>query len=161
MGIHINKCITTCTVGDTELDNFFIMQGKLDSLVKTVKNVVKSASIDIGDLKKLLILYYPFEEEIQKAKNLSDVFVVVCKLCSPINIHVPMLIVRYFKFSDAETAIQAYETEEQNYRKKLLSTTFAQEIQKKVGLIGHNPTTEHYIDLKLKWSSNDSVTVRV
>ena len=160
MGIHINKCITTYTVGDTELDNFFIMQGKLDSLVKTVKNVVKSAIIDVGDLKKLLTLYYPFEEEIQKAKNLSDVFVVVRKLCSPINIHVPMLIVCYFKFSDAETAIQAYETEEQNYRKKL-STTFAQEIQKEVELIGHNPTIEHYIDLKLKWSSNDSVTFRV
>ena len=73
------------------------MQGKLGSLVKEVKKVVESAGIKVDDLKELLILSYPFEEEIEKAENLFHVFVVVCKLCSPVNIYILELIADHFK----------------------------------------------------------------
>ena len=47
------------------------MQGKLGSLVLKVQKIAESAHININDLKQLLVLSYPDEEEIQKAKDLS------------------------------------------------------------------------------------------
>ena len=148
------------TVGDTEFDNLFIMQGKLGSLVKTVKNIVESANIAVDDLKELLILSYPFEEEIEKAESLFRVFVTVRKLCSPVNIEILKLITDHYKLSDALIAIQEYEIEEQNYRKRLMSAKFAQDLKEEAELLERNPTPECTITLKLNWSSVDHFTVK-
>ena len=137
------------------------MQGKLETLVLNIQEVAKSADVSIDELKQLLLLFYPFEEEVQKAdNNLSHIFVVVRKLCSPVNTDILMLIINHFKLFDALIAIQAYEAEEQNYRKKLASTTFAKEVQKEAELLGRNPTAEDTIALKLKWSSSKPSTVK-
>ena len=138
------------------------MQGKLGSLVLKVQKITESAHINVDDLKQLLILSYPNEEEIQKAKDLSSLFVAVRKLCSPVNIEVLMLIINHFKQISKDTliAIQEYEFEEQNYRKRLLSATFAQELKKEAELLSRNPTPECTITLKLKWSRAKPSTVK-
>ena len=139
------------------------MQGKLGALVLDVQEVAESANINIDKLKQLLVLSYPFEEfkeEIRRAHDLTDVFVAVRKLCSPVNLSVLVAIVDHFKLSDALTAIKAYQFEEKIYRKKLLSTTFAQELQKEVELTGRNPTLKNTITLHLNWSSPESFTVK-
>ena len=139
------------------------MQGKLGALVLDIQKVATSAGVDVDELKQLLILSYPFEEfkeEIRRAHDLTDVFVAVRKLCSPVNLSVLVAIVDRFKLSDALTAIKAYEFEEEIYRKKLLSTTFAQELQKEVELTGHNPTVKCTVTLHLNWSSPESFTVK-
>ena len=139
------------------------MQGKLGALVLDIQKSTTSAGVDVHELKQLLILSYPFEEfkeEIRRAQDLTDVFVAVRKLCSPVNLTVLVAIVDRFKLSDALTAIKAYEVEEQNYRKKLLSTTFAQELQKEVELTGRNPNLKSTITLHLNWSSPESFTVK-
>ena len=136
----------------------------MGSLVLNIQKIVQSANVNIDDLKQLLILSYPFEELKKEVKNLesfSDLFLVIRKLCSPVNIGVIILIVDHFKLSDAAlTAIQAYEIEEQNYRKKLLSATFVEELNSKVKLLCCNSTPECTISLKLKWSSTNSFTVK-
>ena len=139
------------------------MQGKLGALVLDVQKATTSAGVDVHELKQLLILSYPFEEfkeETRRAQNLGDVFVAVRKLCSPVNLSVLVAIIDRFKLSDALTAIKVYEVEEKNYRKKLLSATFAQELQKEVELTGRNPTVKCTVTLHLNWSSPESFTVK-
>ena len=153
----------TVTVDESVHRDLSIMQGKLGALVLDVQEVAESANINIDKMKQLLILSYPFEEftdEIRRAQDLADVFVAVRKLCSPVNLSVLVAIVDHFKLSDALTAIKVYEVEEQNYRKKLLSTTFAKELQKEVELTGRNPTLKSTITLHLNWSSPESFTVK-
>ena len=153
----------TVTVDESAHKDLNIMQGKLGALVLDVQDVAESANISIDKLRQLLILSYPFEEfkeEIRRAQNLTDVFVAVRKLCSPVNLSVLVAIVDRFKLSDALTAIKTYEVEEQNYRKKLLSTRFAQELQKEVELTGRNPTVKSTITLHLNWSSPENFTVK-
>ena len=140
-----------------------IMQGKLGALVLEVQKSIVSAGIDVDELKQLLILSYPSEElkqEMRRAQDNNDVFVAVRKLCSPVNLSVLVAIVDHFKLSDALTAIKAYETEEQIYRKKLLSSTFAQELRKEAESIGRNPTVKNTITLHLNWSSPQSFTIK-
>ena len=152
------------TVDESEHINLFEIQGKLGSLVLSIQKVVQSANVNIDDLKQLLILSYPFEElekEVKSLESFSDVFVVIRKLCSPVNIGIIHLIVDHFKLSDAAlTAIEAYEIEEQNYRKKLLSAKFAEELNSKAKLLGCDSIPECTIALKLKWSSTNCFTVK-
>ena len=141
-----------------------MMQGKLGSLVLKIQNIVESAGIDVAKLKQLLILSYPFEEfikEINRLKDFSEVFIAVRKRCSPVNIEVLKLIVDHFKLSDhALTVFEAYENEENNCLKRLLSTAFAKELQEEVELLGRNPPPECIIALKLKWISIELFTVK-
>ena len=153
----------TVTVDESVHKDLSIMQGKLGALVLDVQEVAESANISIDKLRQLLILSYPFEEfkeEIRRAQNLTDVFVAVRKLCSPVNLSVLVAIVDHFRLSDALTLIKTYEVEEQNYRKKLLSTRFAQELQKEVELTGRNPTVKSTVTLHLNWSSPENFTVK-
>ena len=136
------------------------MQIKLGALILTIKKEVKSAGIEFEDFKDLLILSYPFEEEIQAAENYSDIFVAVRKQCSPVNIEVLVQIVNHFKLPDAQIAIQEYEIEKQNYCNDLLSASFAQEVKKEAELIGRNPTPGCIIALKLKWAKAKPSTVK-
>ena len=139
------------------------MQGKLGALVLEIQKSIVSAGVDVDELKQLLILSYPFEEfkqEIRRAQDVTDVFVAVRKLCSPVNLSVLIAIVDHFKLSDALTAIKAYETEEQLYRKKLLSSTFAQDLRKEAELSGRNSTVKNTIILHLNWSSPQSFTIK-
>ena len=139
------------------------MQGKLGALILDVQEVAESANINIDKMKQLLVLSYPFEEfkeEIRRAYDLTDVFIAVRKLCSPVNLSVLVAIVDRFKLSDALMLIRAYEVEEQNYRKKLLSTTFAEELQKEIELTGRNPNLKSTITLHLNWSSPENFTVK-
>ena len=71
-----------------------------------------------------------------------------------------MLLADYFKLPNALKAIQAYEVEEQNYRKKLLSAEFTRQLKAETKLIGCNPSPECTITLKLKWSRATSTTVK-
>ena len=103
---------------------------------------------------------YQFKTRIQRARNFKSVFRIVRELCSPVNIDVLDLIANHFKLPDALRVIQEYNIDEQNYRKKLMSSTFAQELQKEAELLGRNPTPECTITLKLNWSSNDTLTVK-
>ena len=146
--------------GESEYNELLIMQGKLGSLVLKIQKIVESAHVDIDELKQLLILSYQFKTRIQRARNFKSVFFIIRKLCSPINIDVLVLIADHFKLPAALKAIREYDIDEQNYRKKLLSSTFAQELQMEAELIGRNPTPESTITLKLNWSSNDSLTVK-
>ena len=139
------------------------MQRKLGALVLEIQKSIVSAGVDVDELKQLLILSYPFEEfkqEIRRAQDVTDVFVAVRKLCSPVNLSVLIAIVDHFKLSDALTAIKAYETEEQLYRKKLLSSTFAQDLRKEAELSGRNFTVKNTIILHLNWSSPQSFTIK-
>ena len=136
------------------------MQIKLGALILTIKKDIKSAGIEFDDLKDLLILSYPFEEEIQTAENFSDIFVAVRKQCSPINIDVLVQIVSHFKLAGAQMAIQEYEIEKQKYCRELLSASFAQEVKKEVELMGRNPTPDCTIALKLKWARAKPTTVK-
>ena len=147
-------------VGESEFNELEIMQGKLGSLVLNIQKIVESAHIDINELKQLLILSYQFKTNFQRAKNFSNVFVVVRRLCSPLNIEVLMLIADHFRLSDAIRAIRVYEFHKQNYRKKLLSTAFAQELKREVELMNRHPTQECTIFLKLKWSRAKRSTVK-
>ena len=137
------------------------MQGKLASLVLTIQKKVETAHINIDDLKQLLIFSNPFEsEEIKRAEDFASVFVIVRKLCSPVNIEVLIVIDNHFKLSGTIEAIQAYELEEQSYRKKLLSTTFAQDLKREAELMGRHPTQDCTIFLKLKSSRANYLTVK-
>ena len=133
---------------------------KLGSLVLKIQKEVESAGIKFDDLKQLLILSYPYEQKIQEAETFASVFVAVRKHCSPVNIEILEEIVSHFKLSDALTAIQEYEVEKDNYRKKLLSATFTQELKKEAELIGRNPTPECTITLKLNWTKSEHSTVK-
>ena len=128
--------------------------GKLGSLVLNIQKIIQSANVNIDDLKQLLILSYPFEEfekEVKSLESFSDIFLVIRKLCSWVNIGVIIRIVDHFKLSDAAlTAIQGYEIEEQNYCKRLLSAMFVEELNSKDKLLGCNSTPECTIALKLK-----------
>ena len=156
-----NNFYLVITVGENTYHDLLIMQGKLGSLVLKIQKIVESAGIHIDDLKQLLILSYPFEnKEIQEAESFTGVFVAVRKLCSPINIEVLIIISQHFNLTDALIAIQEYEVEEQNYRKRLLSATFAQELKKEAELLSRNPTPECTISLKVKWSSTNHFTVK-
>ena len=139
------------------------MQGKLGALVLDVLEVAESANISIDKIKQFLILSYPFKEfkeEIKGAQDLADVFVAVRKPCSPVNLTILVAIVDRFKLSDALTAIEAYEVEEQIYRKKLMSAAFAQELQEEIKLSGYTPTVKCTITLHLNWSSPESFTIK-
>ena len=137
------------------------MQGKLASLVLTIQKKVETAHINIDDLKQLLILSNPFEsEEIQRAENFANVFVIVRKLCSPVNIEVLTVISNHFKLSGTIEAIRAYELEEQSYRKKLLSSAFAQDLMREAELMDRYPTPDCTISLKLKSSRANYLTVK-
>ena len=153
----------TVTVDEKVHKDLSVMQGKLGALVLEIQKSIVSAGVDVDELKQLLILSYPFEEfkqEIRRAQDVTDVFVAVRKLCSPVNLSVLIAIVDHFKLSDALTAIKAYETEEQLYRKKLLSSTFAQDLRKEAELSGRNPTVKNTIILHLNWSSPQSFTIK-
>ena len=87
------------------------MLGDLGALIRKIKKAAESTCIGIDDLKELLLYSYPSEkEEIQKAQNISQVFLVIReKLCTPDNIDVLKLIVHEFKLSDVLGDIQKYE----------------------------------------------------
>ena len=68
--------------------------------------------------------------------------------------------INHFKLSSALIAIRMYEDTEQNFHKKLLSTTFSEELQEEAKLIGCNPIPECTITFKLKWSSIEDCTVK-
>ena len=142
-------------------DKLSIMEGKLGSLVLKIQKIVELAGITVDEVKQLLTSY-PFEylEEIKKADNLTDIFVSVRKLCSPVNKEVIIFMTNHFKLSNALIAIQMYDYKEQNYRKKLLSTTFAEELKEEAKLIGRNPIPDCTIALKLKWPSIENCTVK-
>ena len=136
------------------------MQGKLSSLVEKIQQRVESADIEFDDLKNLLMQFYHYKTRIQRASSFKSVFNIVRKLCSPVNIEVLFLIADHFKQFDILKAIQEYENDEQNYCKKLLSSTFAQELKKETELLDRNPTPECTITLKLNWPSSDILTVK-
>ena len=72
-----------------------------------------------------------------------------------------ILLVDYFKRSAALKAIQEYEVEEQNnYHKKLLSATFAQQLKMETEILRHNPIAKCTIPLTLKWSRAILSTVK-
>ena len=162
--ISIIYLIPICTVlviaDESEYSDFMIMQGKLSSLVEKIQQRVVSAGIEFDDLKNILIQFYQFKTKIQRARNFKGVFNIVRKLCSPVNIEVLFLIVDHFKLYDVLFAIQEYENDEQNYCKKLLSSTFTQELKKETELLGRYPTPECTITIKLNWPSSDSLTVK-
>ena len=148
-------------LGESEYNDLLTMQGKLGSLILKVQKIVESAHVDIDDLKQLLILsYQQFESMIQEAKTIARVFVIVRKLCSPVNIEVIILIGTHFELSGTIEAIQAYELEEQSYRKKLLSTAFAQDLKREAELMDRYPTPDCTISLKLKSSRANYLTVK-
>ena len=70
-----------------------------------------------------------------------------------------VLIADQFKLSNTLEAIQKYEAEEQNYRKKLLSAEFAEELRKENKFLRHNPTVKGTIVLRLRWPSITPCTV--
>ena len=87
--------------------------GDLGALIRKIKKAADSNCIDFDDLKELLLFSYPSEKkEIQKAQNISQVFLVIReKLCIPDNIDVLKLIVREFELSNVSRDIQKYEEE--------------------------------------------------
>ena len=101
----------TVMVGESAYS--YKMLGDLGALIRKIRKAADSACVGIDDLKELLLYSYPSEkEEIQKAQNISQVFLVIReKLCTPDNIDVLKLIVHEFKLSDVLGDIQKYEEE--------------------------------------------------
>ena len=104
-------CEGTVIVGESAYS--YKTLGDLGALIKKIKKAADSTCIDFDELKELLLFSYPSEkEEIQKAQNISQVFLVIReKLCTPDNIDVLKLIVREFKLSDVLGDIRKYEGE--------------------------------------------------
>ena len=83
----------------------------MGTLVVKIRKEAESACINIIELKDILIVSrQELEEEILKAKDLSQVFVVIGKkLCTLDNIEVLKIIVHHFKLYSIQRAIQEYE----------------------------------------------------
>ena len=80
-------------------------------MVVKIRKEAESAHINIDDLKGILFVsHQEIEEEIQKAKDLSRVFVVIGqKICTPDNIEVLKIIVHHFNLYGVQRAIQEFE----------------------------------------------------
>ena len=130
------------------------MRWKLAGLVHDFQKAVEAANINIDDLKQFIMLYGHDKEcveQLKEAKNLSEVFIRVRdRLCSLFNYVVLLRIAEKFNIADAFKIIQAYEVEEENYRRILTSSTLAEELRRETRC--HPPTAQNTIILKLRWS---------
>ena len=132
-----------------QLADLYVPEMKLGSLVLKFEEIMQqSRSIDVHQLKKLLKLTYSrdkeLHEEIECAKDLSEIFIVVRNCCSPFNIDVLLVVVDHFKLpnSDRIRILELiHEYEEPHYRKKMYSI---------IELAGLNPLQYCFVTLKLK-----------
>uniref|UniRef100_A0A1X7TK74 Uncharacterized protein n=1 Tax=Amphimedon queenslandica TaxID=400682 RepID=A0A1X7TK74_AMPQE len=140
------------------------MLGKLAGLVLDFQKVVEKANINFEDLKQYVILYHPDEQyrnELRKARNVYEVFDIIrSKFCSLFNYDVLLRIAEKFNLPDAFKVIQQYETEEDNYRKLLSSSTLASELQRENELLRQNLSRTKRIVLRLqRWARPPAPTV--
>ena len=133
------------------------MRWKLAGLVHDFQKAVEAANINIDDLKQFIMLYGHDKEcveQLKEAKNLSEVFIIVRdRLCSLFNYVVLLRIAEKFNIANAFKIIQAYEVEEENYRRILTSSTLAEELRRETKQLSCHPSTaQNTIILKLRWS---------
>ena len=154
--------IGVITVNLNQEEEYSLMHDKMTNLFYDFQDVVESAKIRLGNLKRFIRLRRPQEcdEELKSAGDLTDLFIIVrTRLCSLVNHSILVRIAEKFKLSDAFTALEAYEIERQNYREMLLGATFAEELKRANEHFSHHPTANNTIILKLKWSSVTPFTV--
>ena len=140
------------------------MLGKLAGLVFDFQKIVEKANINIEDLKQYVILYHPekkYKDELRKARDINEIFDVIrSKFCSLFNYTVLLRIAEKFNLADGFKVIEDYETEEENYRKLLSSSTLASELQKENELLRQNLVHTKTIVLKLqRWPRPPAPTV--
>ena len=140
------------------------MQGKLGRLFFWFEKALKKANVKLEDLRALIVQCRPHHEdchaELKNSKEISDILLIVRrKLCSLLNYSILIDIADEFKLAGALDIIRKYEAEEENYRKRLLSSKFAKELEDENDFLSHHPTAANTIILRLKWSSANAPTV--
>ena len=156
--------IAVINVGPRMQRDYEEMRWKLAGLVQDFQKAVEAANIHIDDLKQYIMLYghdKKCAEELKEAKNFSEIFVIVRdRLCSLFNHVVLLRIAEKFKIADGFKVIQAYEAEEDNYRRILTSSTLAEELRRETEQLRCHPSTaKSTIILKLRWSPVETPTV--
>lgn len=140
------------------------MQGKLGRLFFWFEKALIKAEVKPEDLRALIIQCRPHYEdchaELRSSTEISEILLIVRrKLCSLLNYSILIDIADEFKLAGALDIIRNYEAEEENYRKKLLSSKFAKELKDENDFLSHHPTAENTIILRLRWSSVNPLTV--
>ena len=133
------------------------MRWKLAGLVQDFQKAVEAANVNIDDLKQFIRLYghdKECAEQLKEATNFSEVFAIVRdRLCSLFNYVVLLRIAEKFNIANAFKVIQAYEVEEENYRRILNSSKLAEELRRETKQLSCHPSTaQNTIILKLRWS---------
>ena len=135
------------------------MQGKLGGLILKLRKIVEN-SIPIEDLKQFLIFSHPhLEQAVKSTQDTGELFVVIRHQCTLTNYTLLYNIVEELDISKGIELIDKYSTEEDTYKRRLLSEKFIKELQEESKNI-QQCTPEIIIDLKLEWSGVDNITVR-
>lgn len=147
-----------------EQNNYDQMQGKLGRLFFWFEKALKKAEVKLEDLKALIIHCRPYCEdchaELRSSTELTEILLIVRrKLCSLLNYSILIDIADEFKLAGALDIIRKYEAEEENYRKRLLSSRFAKELEDENDFLSHHPTAENTIILHMDWPSRNALTV--
>ena len=155
--------IAIINVGQREQRDYEEMRWKLAGLVQDFQKEAEAANIHIDDLKQYIMLYghNKCAKELNEAKNLSEIFVIVRdRYCSLFNHVVLLRIAKKFGIAGAFKVIQDYEVEEDNYRRILTSSTLAEELRRETEQLRCHPSTaKSTIILKLRWSPVETPTV--
>ena len=153
-------CIVAINVGYSMCQDFVDLRGKLGDLVYDIKKKFEEAHININDLKDYISLYDPDEKcsyQLREARDMSEVFFIVrTQLCSLLNCSILQKLAQKFNLQDSEKIIQDYEIAKENYRRLLISSSFADELRKESQFLSN---TKGIIVLRLKWPSVKSLTV--
>ena len=151
-------CIVAINVGYSMRQDFVDLRGKLGDLVYDIKKKFEEAHIDINDLKDYISLYDPDEKcsyQLREARDMSEVFFIVrTQLCSLLNCSILQKLAQKFNLQDSEKIIQDYEIAKENYRRLLISSSFADELRKEsqflskieIDLPGSEHTKEYYME---------------
>ena len=156
--IIICYCVAIINVGPRVQRDYEGMRWKLAGLVQDFQKTVEAVNVNIDDLKQFIRLYGGHDkecvEQLKEAKKFSEVFAIVRdRLCSLFNYVVLLRIAEKFNIADAFKVIQAYEIEEENYRRILTSSTLAEELRRETKQLScHSSTAQNTIILKLRWS---------
>ena len=135
------------------------MQGKLGGLILKLRKIVEN-NIPIEDLKQFLIFSHPhLEQAVKSTQDTGELFVVIRHQCTLTNYTLLYNIVEELDIPKGIELIDKYSSEEDTYKRRLLSEKFIKELQEESKNI-QKCTPEIIIDLKLEWSGVDNITVR-
>ena len=152
-----SECIA---VGEKVHKEYDDMTGKLGGLVTDVCEIAETNNVDFDKLKRfLMISCSSIATSLQNASCLGDLFIAVRKLCTPVNYSLLTRIADRYNLREAKEIIENYKLDEENYRRKLLHSSFTTELKTEIDEIICNPSIQETIILKLKWSKAEEATI--